>query len=216
MKKSPIFAKLLLLVPLGRLSSELFEFLRYLYPFQRYANFCFLGFFYQCMLIYSSIFTKITVFIELFMLNPDLLEFLRYLLPFKSYKWKHLNFFNSAWPQCEAFLAYFPLLHVQNVEEWVLMKINQFCFLHQKAEMHSFAAKLILDISEEYWQCSSPDKWNVGSQTHRPQRVKRFLKNIPFLPGHPRPKNMLQKHQITIINTNQCCPIFCPDLGYKN
>jgi len=116
---------------------------------------------------------KITVFIELFMLNPNPLEFLRYLLPFKSYKWKHLNFFNSAWPQCKAFLAYFPLLHVQNVEEWVLMKINQFCFLHQKAKMHGFAAKLILDISEEYWQCSIPDKWNVGSQTHRPQRVLR-------------------------------------------
>ena len=43
----------------------------------------------------------------------------------------------------------FRLLHIQNIVERALMKINQFCFLHQKAEMHSFAAKFILDISEE-------------------------------------------------------------------
>ena len=35
-----------------------------------------------------------------------------------------------------------------------VMKINQFCFLNQKAEMHSFAAKLILDISEDAVQYS--------------------------------------------------------------
>ena len=58
-------------------------------------------------------------------------------------------FFNSA-PQCEAFLADFRLLHIQNVEEWALIEIKQFCFLFQKAEMHSFAVKLILDIWEEY------------------------------------------------------------------
>ena len=40
-QSSPIFAKLLQLVPRGTLSSELFEFLRYLYPFQRYAKFSF-------------------------------------------------------------------------------------------------------------------------------------------------------------------------------
>ena len=28
------------------------------------------------------------------------------------------------------------------------MKINKFSFLHQKAEMHGFAAKFILDISK--------------------------------------------------------------------
>ena len=50
----------------------------------------------------------------------------------------------------EAFLATFWLFHVQNVVEWALMKINHFCFLLQEAEMHSFAAKFILDISEEY------------------------------------------------------------------
>ena len=50
---------------------------------------------------------------------------------------------------CEAFLADFRLLHIQNVGEWALMKINQLCFLHQKAEMHGFAAKFISDISEE-------------------------------------------------------------------
>ena len=92
---------------------------------------------------------KITVFKLLFTLNSDQLEFLKYLLPFKSYEWKHLIFFNSAWPQCEAFLANFRLLRVQNVVEWALMKINHFCFLLQEAEMHSFAAKFILDISEE-------------------------------------------------------------------
>ena len=59
---------------------------------------------------------------------------------------KAFNFFNSAWPQCEAFLADFRLLYVQNVAEWALMKINQSCFLRQKAEMRSFAAKFILDI----------------------------------------------------------------------
>ena len=44
MKISPIFAKLLQLVAHGTLSSELFEFVRYLYPFQRYAKFSFYGF----------------------------------------------------------------------------------------------------------------------------------------------------------------------------
>ena len=44
----------------------------------------------------------------------------------------------------------FRLLHVQNVEEWALIKIKQFCFLFQKAEMHSFAAMLVLAILEEY------------------------------------------------------------------
>ena len=38
-KSSPIFAKLLHLVLRGALSSELFEFLRYLFPFQRYTKF---------------------------------------------------------------------------------------------------------------------------------------------------------------------------------
>ena len=38
-------------------------------------------------------------------------------------------------------LADFRLLHIQNVVEWVLMKKNQFCFLHQKAEMHSFVVQ---------------------------------------------------------------------------
>ena len=38
MKRSMIFAKLLQRVPCGMLSSGLFEFLRYLYPFQRYAT----------------------------------------------------------------------------------------------------------------------------------------------------------------------------------
>ena len=45
MKSSPIFAKLLQLVPRGALSSELFEFLRYLYPFKRYTKFSFSDFF---------------------------------------------------------------------------------------------------------------------------------------------------------------------------
>ena len=63
---------------------------------------------------------------------------------------KAFNFFNSVGPQCEAFFATFRLLHVQNVEEWALMKINQFCFLHQKAEIHSFAVTLISAILEEY------------------------------------------------------------------
>ena len=39
--KSLIVAKLLQLVPRGTLSSELFEFFRYLYPFQRYTKFSF-------------------------------------------------------------------------------------------------------------------------------------------------------------------------------
>ena len=38
-KKSPIFAHRLQLLPRGTLSSELFEFFRNLYPFQRYATF---------------------------------------------------------------------------------------------------------------------------------------------------------------------------------
>ena len=54
------------------------------------------------------------------MLNPDPLEFLRYLLQFKSYKWKHLNFLTVHDHSVRPFLVYFLLLHVQNVEEWVL------------------------------------------------------------------------------------------------
>ena len=63
---------------------------------------------------------------------------------------KHLVFLNSAWPQCEAFIADFRLFHIQNVEEWALIEIKQFCFLFQKAEMNSFAAMSILAILEEY------------------------------------------------------------------
>ena len=61
---------------------------------------------------------------------------------------KAFNFFNSAWLQCEAFLADFRLLHVQNVEEYWIGSNKDKMFL--KAEMHSFAAKLILAILEEY------------------------------------------------------------------
>ena len=43
-KSLPIFTKLLQLVLRGMLSSELFEFLRYLYSFQRYAKCSFSGF----------------------------------------------------------------------------------------------------------------------------------------------------------------------------
>ena len=42
-----------------------------------------------------------------------------------------LEFFN--------YLATFRLFHVQNVEYWPIIKINQFCFLLQKAEMHTVA-----------------------------------------------------------------------------
>ena len=42
------FRKTLQLVPHGKLSSELFEFLRYLYPFKRYAKFLFSGFLTVC------------------------------------------------------------------------------------------------------------------------------------------------------------------------
>ena len=42
------------------------------------------------------------------------------------------------------------LLHAQNIVKWAVMKRNPCRFLHQKAKMHSFLPKLILDISEEY------------------------------------------------------------------
>ena len=44
-KKIADFRENSILVPLCTLSSELFEFLRYLYPFQRYAKFSFPSFF---------------------------------------------------------------------------------------------------------------------------------------------------------------------------
>ena len=44
-KSSPIFVKILQPITHGTLSSELFEFLRYLYPFQRYVIFSFSVFF---------------------------------------------------------------------------------------------------------------------------------------------------------------------------
>ena len=59
-------------------------------------------------------------------------------------------FFYSVWPQGKAFLGTFLLLHIQNVVDWALLEIKQFCFLFQKAEMHSFTVKLILDILDEY------------------------------------------------------------------
>ena len=65
------------------------------------------------------------------MLNTERLEFLRYLL-FQKIWMKAFNIFNSAWPQCEAFLANFRLLRVQNVVESALMKINHFCFCCRK------------------------------------------------------------------------------------
>ena len=51
MKGSLIFAKLLELITPSTLSSTLFEFLRYLYPFQRYSKFQFSGFFNSAYLI---------------------------------------------------------------------------------------------------------------------------------------------------------------------
>ena len=57
MKSSPIFAKILQLIPRGTLSSELFEFLRYLYPFQRYAKFSFSGFFNSARL-FENLFSR--------------------------------------------------------------------------------------------------------------------------------------------------------------
>ena len=41
---------------------------------------------------------------------------------------KAFNFFNSAYPQCEEFLANFLLLHVQNVVVWALMKGKSLLF----------------------------------------------------------------------------------------
>ena len=51
MKKLPIFAKLLEIIPRSMLSSKLFEFLRYLYPFQRYSKFLFSSFFNSVCLL---------------------------------------------------------------------------------------------------------------------------------------------------------------------
>ena len=82
MKKLPIFAKLLEIIPRSMLSSKLFEFLRYLYPFQRYSKFLFSSFFNSACL-FNNLFS---VFIVLFMLNSDPLEFLSYLLPFRRYR----------------------------------------------------------------------------------------------------------------------------------
>ena len=75
-------------------------------------------YFYEDYSVYSTFCGKL-----------DPLEFLSYILPFRRYRWKHLIFFNSV---TTVFLATFRLFHVQNVEDWPLMKINQFCFCFRK------------------------------------------------------------------------------------
>ena len=120
------------------------------------------------MLIWKDIFTKIALFKDFFMLNSNPLEFLGYLLPFKRYEWKQLFIFNSAWPQCEAFLADFRLLHIQNVVEWALMKINQFCFLHQKAEMHSFAYFSYIGRILTVQQCKTKKRQKIDVAASKP------------------------------------------------
>ena len=85
---------------------------------------------------------KTTLLKVVFTLNSDPLEFLRYLLPFKRYQWKHLIFFNSAWPQGEAFLIKKVLLWLQNIVEWAVVKINHFCFLLREAKIQSCPVKL--------------------------------------------------------------------------
>ena len=99
---------------------------------QRYDKFSFFGFFNSACLFENISLQKLQCLKIFCMLNLDPLEFLGYLLPFKRYEWKQLFIFNSVWPQCEAILADFRLLHVQNVEEWAVMKINQFCFFTRK------------------------------------------------------------------------------------
>ena len=86
------------------------------------------------MLLFENLlFTKITVLKELFMLNSDPLEFLSYISNrLRDMKESIYIFFNSARPQCEACLADYRLLHVQNVKEWALIKIKQLCFCFRK------------------------------------------------------------------------------------
>ena len=36
-------------------------------------------------------------------------------------------------------------LCAHNIVKWAVLKINQFCFLHQSAEMHSFPVMCILN-----------------------------------------------------------------------
>ena len=58
--------KLLQLVPSGTLSSELFEFLRYLYLFKRYAKFSFSGFFNSVRLFENLFSRKLQCFITFY------------------------------------------------------------------------------------------------------------------------------------------------------
>ena len=57
MKSAPIFVKLLQLVPRGTLSSELFEFLRYLYLFKSYTKFSFSNFF-NSVHLFENVFSR--------------------------------------------------------------------------------------------------------------------------------------------------------------
>ena len=144
-KSSPIFAKLLQPVFSDMLSSELFEFLRYLYLFQRYAKFSFSGFLTVCAYLKTYLSENYSAYRN-FYAEFRTVGIFKIYLTVQKLLMKAFHFFNSVWPLSEAFLADFRLLHVQNVAEWALMKINQSCFLRQKAEMRSFAAKFILDI----------------------------------------------------------------------
>ena len=71
------------------------------------------------------------------MLNSDTLIFLQDLLPFKRYIKKHFIFYQSDTTVQGFFVTKTLLLHVENAVKWALVKIHNFCFLLEKAEIYT-------------------------------------------------------------------------------
>ena len=152
-------------------SSKKLEFLRYLYLLQRNAYF-------------SVLILKITLLKKAhFMLYSNPLKYLRYILPFKSYECKFLFlFFNSAIPLCEVFLAKTLLLHVENAVKWALVKIHNFCFLLEKAEIYTVNCtsthrkknnNSAVNLDEKNVSALKMSSWNgSGDQDYRQQFIQ--------------------------------------------
>ena len=146
-------------------SSKKLEFLRYLCLLQRNAYF-------------SVLILKITLLKKAhFMLYSNPLKYLRYILPFKSYECKFLFlFFNSA----KFFLAKTLLLHVENAVKWALVKIHNFCFLLEKAEIYTVNCthrkknnNSAANLDEKNVSALKMSSWNgSGDQDYRQQFIQ--------------------------------------------
>jgi hypothetical protein len=79
------------------------------------------------------------------MLNPNLLKFLGYHNRFLRYLQKRVNFFNSAFYSARTFLNFSQLFGIPLAIKFEPDKIEMFCFLLLKADIHGFPAAIFVD-----------------------------------------------------------------------